>query len=393
MQLTLKKSSRIKMDAAPGVIPTLLLFITLKIVLSFWGAYIVYRYPTSPAMVPSALPFYERLVPQGFQQGQTLVDLTVWPWFRWDTEWYLRIAVDGYQPGGSTSFAPIYPFLIHLLTQVGIHPIFAALIISNTALVFTCLLLYKEALEHFDSPTAFRALLYFLVFPSAVFLFAAYTETLFALFLLLAWRFGRRRRWLWMSVFGSLAVLTRFQGVFLALPLGYLWWKNRKGQTLQGLYLILIPVGVLAWSLFVKFGLKADFPWDALQAEFHGYYAWPWNTLWHGFQSFTGSQIYIPDFLDFTLSILFIGLTVVAAFKLPGEYSLLMFAVVMPGLVKVALNYPLMSMSRYLLPVFPGFLLLAHFGRKRLFNWLWLIFSITLMVLAAGGFFLWQWVA
>ncbi len=104
-------------------------------------------------------------------------------------------------------------------------------------------------------------------------------------------------------------------------------------------------------------------------------------------------QFFLPDLLDFSLSVLFVGLAVVSIFKFPGEYPLLMFAILGPSLVKVAFEYPLMSMSRYVLPLFPGFILLAQAGGRRLFHFVWLTISIILMALAAAGFFLWQWVA
>ncbi len=380
---------RISLD---GTVPVLVLFLFLKIVFGLLGVFIVTHYFTINPKGPAAF-LYQAIVPGGFQNGQALSDLTLWPWMRWDTELYLRIALYGYQTGGSASFAPIYPALIRLLMVTGINPITASLIISNLSLIFTCLLLYKEALDRFDSQTAFRSILYFLVFPSAVFLFAGYSESLFILFLLLAWRAGHAHRWLWMALLGLLGVLTRFQGICLALPLGYIWWKDRKTAPFQGLYLLLIPAGLAAWSMLVKFGLHTEFPWEALQQGFSATIAWPWDSLWGGFQAMIGPHPFLPDFMDFSLTIIFIILAVIAAFKLPGEYSLLMIAILIPPLVKVAFNYPLMSMSRYLLPLFPGFLLLARAGRSRVFNFLWLVISMILMGLAAAGFFLWQWVA
>ncbi len=392
MQLALKQPVLEKIRFLQNLPLILALFLFLKVGLGLWGVFFVTQYH-NPSPKASAQVLYEQIIPGGFQQGQTLTDLTVWPWFRWDTEWYITIALHGYTTEGSASFAPIYPLLIRLISLTGLNPMTSALLVSNIALILCCLLLYQEALERFDAKTASRTILYFLLFPSAVYLFAGYTEGLFTLFVLFAWRAGHKQRWLWMSILGALAILTRFQGVGLLVPLAFIWWKQRKTAPWQGLFLLIIPATVALWTLIVKFGLHAEFPWGALQGQFEAYYAWPWYPIWRSFQALTGPHPCISDFMDFSLTMLFIGLTVIAAFKLPGEYSLLMAAVLGPSIVKVAFDMPLMSMSRYLLPLFPGFLLLAHFGRKPLFHWLWLIFSLTLMALAAAGFFLWQWVA
>ncbi len=392
MQLALKLPRPARRISLDGILPVLVLFLFLKIGLGLLGVFIVTHYPTT-SPIESATLLYRAIVPGGFQNGQALSDLTLWPWMRWDTEWYLRISMDGYQPGGSAAFAPIYPLLIRLLSFTGLHPISSALVISNLALVLCCLLLYRETQDRFGPQAAFRSVLYFLAFPSAVFLFAGYTEALFTMLALLAWRAGHRQRWLWMSIFGTLAVLTRFQGIGFVVPLAYIWWKQRKSAPLQGLFLLIIPAGLALWSLFVKFALRADFPWAALHKEFESFYAWPWYALWHSFSVLIGPKGCITDFMDFTLTMIFIILMVVAAFKLPGEYWMFMAAILVPSTVKVAFDMPLMSMSRYLLPLFPGFLILADLGRRRLFHFSWLIFSTALMAISAAGFFFWWWVA
>lgn len=61
-------------------------------------------------------------------------------WWRWDTVHYVNIAQHGYITTGDERFnivfLPLYPFLISLVSKIGVHPIISGLLISNFASIF-----------------------------------------------------------------------------------------------------------------------------------------------------------------------------------------------------------------------------------------------------------------
>jgi hypothetical protein len=97
--------------------------------------------------------------------------------------------------------------------------------------------------------------------------------------------------------------------------------------------------------------------------------------------------------LDLFSALLFIILTIAASRVLPREHLLLMVVLLLIALTRVDQYGVMRSMSRYMLALFPGFLVLARAGRRTAFHWPWIIFSLTLEALASALFFLYFWVA
>jgi len=89
---------------------------------------------------------------------------------------------------------------------------------------------------------------------------------------------------------------------------------------------------------------------------------------------------------------LFAALIMIAFRVLPREYMLLMVSLFFVPLVKLSGDGLLRAMSRYVLPLFPGFVLLARSGRRPRFRWPWICLSFTLQAIASAAFFLWFWV-
>ncbi|HKU67764.1 MAG TPA: hypothetical protein VJP85_08310, partial [Candidatus Baltobacteraceae bacterium] len=80
-------------------------------------------------------------------------------WGRWDAVHYLDIATIGYH-GTDMAFFPLYPLLIAGLgAAIGNHLV-AGLFISNVALFFALLYLYKLVEHEFDRGVARRAIFY-----------------------------------------------------------------------------------------------------------------------------------------------------------------------------------------------------------------------------------------
>ncbi|MBA2462324.1 MAG: hypothetical protein H0V45_11260, partial [Actinobacteria bacterium] len=94
-------------------------------------------------------------------------------WARWDSDWYLRIAAEGYSesPSSTAAFFPLYPGLVALLGRAFAgHYVLAGVVVSLAACAVAFLLLYRLALPRVGEEGARRAVLYLAIFPTALFL-------------------------------------------------------------------------------------------------------------------------------------------------------------------------------------------------------------------------------
>ena len=167
---------------------------------------------------------------------------------RWDTGWYLNIAMEGYQWSADTegqqniAFFPGYPLVTKgLATLLGAQSVFrqpldrpprmamlrfqqlflgSALLVSLLAFAWGMVWLYRLAREHLDEPATRAALLLLAAYPFAVFFSAAYSESLMLLAVVAAFYHFKHEHWVAAVAWGLLAGLTRPNGFLLAGPLG-----------------------------------------------------------------------------------------------------------------------------------------------------------------------------
>ena len=167
---------------------------------------------------------------------------------RWDTGWYLNIALEGYQwsPDNdgqqNIAFFPGYPLLTSgVATLIGAQSISrgpldrpprlalmrlqqrfmaAAMLITIVGFGWGLFFLYRLAREHLDPKATRASLLLLATYPFAVFFSAAYTESLMLLAVVAAFYHFRHEKWIAAAGWGLLAGLTRPNGFLLSGPLG-----------------------------------------------------------------------------------------------------------------------------------------------------------------------------
>ncbi|HZK52083.1 MAG TPA: mannosyltransferase family protein, partial [Actinomycetota bacterium] len=155
-------------------------------------------------------------------------------WTRWDARHFLEIAEFGYTDPRTdphaTAFFPLWPLLIRAFSATGLSPALAAMLMSAAASVVAVAYLYRLAEEEPQNGGAGsagpqnggagrRASLYLLFFPSAVFLVAPYSESLFLAGAIPAFYYARRGRWLVSGALAAVAMGARAAGAFLLVGL------------------------------------------------------------------------------------------------------------------------------------------------------------------------------
>lgn len=181
---------------------------------------------------------------------------------RYDSGWYDSIVRHGYPPApgageeSAHAFFPLYPMAARALHVVtGIDSFRAALLVTWAALFLAVPLLVEEARERFGDAKARNALPFLLLYPVAFFLAAVYTESLFLLLALLAFRSVRRGKLLAALLFGVLLGLTRAPAAAVGPGLALAWWLRGDGDGRQWRGAALLLAAPLAGVLGYVFGI------------------------------------------------------------------------------------------------------------------------------------------
>ncbi len=311
-------------------------------------------------------------------------------WDRWDSGQFEAIAAHGYSHRYSAAFFPLYPYMERFAALVIRDPFIAGLIISNIAGLVLFTVLYRLVKDDFDESIAARTVLYVAVFPTSFFLAAAYNESLFLCLTLLSFYAIRHGRWWQAGIFGLLAALTRSSGLFLLLPFYYEYLRQNQFQWKAALRFnvvsgLLIPAGVGIFALYCFFHYHDALAFSHAQAIWGRQLQLPWMTFvdallvikhypFLGFNS-------IHTVLDFAACILMLVLTIlcfVGPWKLGKErwaYALYATAFYLFLITFPAENFPVQSLSRQVIEIFPAFIILAMIGKRATFN----LYYLTIM--------------
>ncbi len=352
-------------------------------------------------------------VTHDFEWNFNLPIYTLWnSWNHWDTGHYLIIATRGYYVYYSTAFFPLYP----LLERVGMvfthnNPFTAGLWISNIAGLFLLMVLYRLVEEDFDQKRAYRTVLYLSVFPTSFFLAAAYNESLFLLLSLLSFYEMRHGRWWLAGLFGFLAGLTRPVGLFLLIPFCYEYLLQHKFRLKAIRFDIasgaLIPASIGLFALYCYYLFNDPLAFSHAQIYWYHVLHVPWyamyKSLWviHHHGGFLNFYV-LRNLTDLLPDLLFLAL-ILGAFIGPWRFSRNLWAYcfyavalyIFFQLFPVAGTdlFPLQSVSRYLLEVFPAFIVLAGISIKsRTFNMSYLMVSIAVLFFLLTQFLTGHWV-
>jgi mannosyltransferase PIG-V len=349
-----------------GLRPCLVVFVAARIGLSLFSvAAVDVIEPLDPVNVPG------RAGPPATRGWHNAIDATE----RQDAVWYLRLADEGWSTDdASAAFFPLYPLMVRAVAWVlpDAWPgdeLLAALLVSNLAFLGALLALFALTAEAFGDSVARRAIVVAAIFPTAFFFLAPYTESLFLLLSILAFREARHDRWGRVAVFGALAALTRSVGILLvpALMLEAIWAGRAGGgrallTRLAGAAAISLgPLSWFAWWGVVHHNWLA--PLDA-QRNWGREVQPPWVSLGHAVEFAWKYQSYW--LLDVAIVSLAIGGLALALPALrPSEAVYGAFSLLLPLLDPFA-DRPLLSVPRFAVVVFPALWGLsgAGLGRK-----------------------------
>jgi Mannosyltransferase (PIG-V) len=209
-------------------------------------------------------------------------------WDRWDVGLFVKVARFGYQgypqlypDKGVVAFFPGEPLLLRLVHLAVPNWIAAGLLVSLVAGAVASVSLAGIAALDGGAVAASRAVLYLVVSPYAVFLFAGYSEALFLALALSSWLAARQGRWAVAGVLGGLAASVRITGVFLGAALLVQWVVDARGRRWRDVCALLLPWVVTAGYVVYLHAITGDWAaWQHAQAEQWGRrFTAPWTAF------------------------------------------------------------------------------------------------------------------
>ena len=310
-------------------------------------------------------------------------------WARWDSDWFLRIAENGYSwPSSTPAFFPLYPFLVAPAGRVlGGHYVLAGVLLSLAAGAGAFALLYRLTATRLGEETARHTVLFLAVAPTSLFFGAVYSESLFLLLAVAAFLAAERGRFWKAGALAGLALLTRSAGIALLPALAVLAWRAPdRRRALAG-----VAVAPLLFALYpLLLAIWVGRPLAFLDAQ---------KIVWERHLSSAGpiggliAGVQDRQVLDLAVAVTVIVLGVVAWRRIGAAYGLYTLTSVALPLTFVSDKDALLSTQRFVVVVFPAFMALATIARSRR------AVAVTVTILGAGlcvyvvRWALWYWVA
>lgn len=333
-------------------------------------------------------------------------NLTVGIWtHNWDAGNFLSIVTNGYKDL-TFAFFPLLPLLTRMFSGLtGINTAIIGLLISNFAVVFGLLMLLKLLRLDYDEMTSRRSLFLLLAFPTAFFLQAFYSESLFLLLTISSFYFARKEKWLLVGLCGGFAALTRFLGVFLFVPLltellnryGLVTTFREKRRELLLLFLIplffslyLVFLGITTGNLYKFLSVQKD--WGRISQP--GQALSPIIVIQQNWENFLGGANFSGGGITKALDLIFVlGALMVLVFSVKQKMRL---SYIVYGLISLSIPLSsgvLTSMARFVLVIFPLFIVLAQLAQRSFWYYFTLLLFIFLQAQFIISFVFGLWVA
>jgi hypothetical protein len=310
---------------------------------------------------PDAAPIYSNALTENLPVPHGLHYALLGIWERFDTLWFLRIAKHGYDRPMAVIFYPLYPMTIRLVSRL-MPALVAALLISTVAAFFFFWGLLRLA-GGLSAEGRLRMLLLVCVWPTSFILFAGYAESLTLALVVWAVIFGREARWEVATVCGLLAGTSRPSGVLVCIPLAVMALRSRQARSLM---VTLTPLGLLGYWSWLR--------WSGRTSVVEAYRVYQGMTMVPPWKGLAEALRLIVSEHDTLLAIKLCLVIAVAVLSLRRQGStkiqtqvriedkVFALAVILQMLMYT--GRPLLGAARYLLMVYPAFLLWGAYAER-----------------------------
>ena len=169
----------------------------------------------------------------------------------WDSDFYERIAVFGYNTPHSVAFFPLFPLLVRGLMTLGLPFLVAGTLVNNLAFLAALIFIHNWVATSHSRSIARWTTVVLTLFPLSIFDTVIYSEGLYLLFSAVALRAFEQKRYWWVVLGGSLATATRPTAIALIPAFLIVSW--REGRKLKAYVASLATgLGVFFYSLYCQ---------------------------------------------------------------------------------------------------------------------------------------------
>lgn len=293
----------------------------------------------------------------------------LWSWANFDGVHYLILSKDGYAFGLTQAFFPLYFLMIRFGQIIFQDRLITALLISNIFFIASLIVFYKLLRLDYDKKISERIILFLVFFPTSFYFLSAYNESVFLFLLLSIFYFSRKKEWWKAGLVGILLTLTRIVGIFIIPALLYEVLKEKtfsKKTLIKNICWVLLPsLGLLSYMGYLNWKFNDPFLFVHVQAGFGAgrdtskltlLYQVFWRYIKMIMTVDQSTPLYFTIWLEFLSTISFIGLIIWGFVKKirPSYLIFSSFSLILPTLTGT-----FSSMPRYVLVLFPGFILLG----------------------------------
>src|SRR3989338_325940 len=341
------------------------------------------------------------LIPSGFPKF-------LWSFANFDGVHYLTIINHGYSAQYTQVFFPFYPYLIRIISSTFyyVSPIVVGIGLSNIFFLLS-LFLFNKLINLDNIKNAFWAIIFLISFPTSFYFGSFYTESLFFLLVLSSFYFARKNKWLAASFLGTLASMTRLNGIFLLPSLLVEWLLQKKvpqtkisnlmKEALKCPALYIVPLGLLIYMAYLQLTFHdALYFWHAqpvFGAERSGSQIVLLHQVFYRYYKILttvqfGSEVFFISFLECFFTIVSI-LCLIGAYRKKIRLSYLVFSVF--SILIPTLTGTLSSMPRYVLLAFPIYVYLSSI-KSALLKMIIIALSLILLTVLTSLFARGHWV-
>ncbi len=323
-------------------------------------------------------------------QNKYIFDLNIW--LRWDTLHYLNLAENGYLKASllnhaSIPYMPLFPWLIRSFTLLTNSYLLSSLLIANVSFLIAIYYLYKIVRLDYDDEVSWKTVVYLVSFPTAYFLHAGYSESLYMATLFASVYYARLGKWKITGILGFLATLTRLNGIviFIFLITEYFQSVNFDYKKIKKniLWLGLVPVAFCSYLILNKkiFGNPFEYM-DSLKTDYWEFITVPWYAIVRSYNKFfvLGPRDWIMEGGAVVVSWIYNILMAFAGLFKKIRLSYSVYVLLSLGLVTLTPTWA--SMPRFALPIFPLFISLALISKSKSF----FIGTVSLFILLQAVF-------
>lgn len=336
----------------------------------------------------------------------------------WDSEYYLAIAVEGYDSDAvptvtvdgvtyplSYAFFPAYPYLMRIVAiplqifglSTTATATLAGLIISALGTLAGMFALF-DILRDQSEKAGYNAAFYLLIFPTSFFLLTIYTEGLFVGLAFSSLALMRRKQLVLAAILAMFATWTRTSGGLLVIPLALTWfeiWLDQSSDERN--------VWTYASALLIGLPIVAFLTWRSANGEIFDIVQSNWfgngfmnlenvQSAWEvAFQRAQDNPETAVYYLVYISSVLLTALASILMLRRYPKIALFSLAILFFSFTSGWTSSQ--SLNRYLLGVPALFMVLGFWGRNLVFDRFWTLLTILILAAQALLFSFDMWVA